>query len=486
MKPSRIFSGVLIGALAAASALLGLGSADAQTRTNAFGGLSESSDKPIDIQSEALTIYTDQYALFSGNVKAEQGGTTLRSRELKVHFVGNADGKGRGAEPAKQPADGASTTSPAQGEGESASAPAAAPAAQPAPRTEQAATPAAQPPTSTAKPVTPTEQSAAKATSEGQKAKSKDNAQGTIDEPMDIQSDLLLVHDKEKYAHFKGNVRVVQGDTRLSSAELKVNYSGGDSLAATSQPDTGSPTQITKIEAFGDVRAHLAPKGAKGSQPAKTSAKTPASPKPEAAPAPALTASGGETGAGARATVARDAPRTAPAASGDGARVSAPSRVATAEKTEPTTEVADAAPPTKKSKQISELEATGGVVITSENDETATSDWAVYNLASDLVTIGGNVVLTQKDTVLKGDRLVIDLKSGESRFENTGTTADGGGRRIRALFMPKDEGGKPEKRKNKNKTGGPGDNAAGFPQMPPASGAAVDDTEPLPIVPEYR
>jgi lipopolysaccharide export system protein LptA len=478
MKASLISSGVLIGALAAASALLGLGSADAQTRTNAFGGLSESSDKPIDIQSEALTIYTDQYALFSGNVKAEQGGTTLRSRELKVHFVGNADGKGA-AEPAKQPAAGASPTSPVQREGESASAPAAAPATQPAPRTGQPATPAAQPPASTAKPVAPTEQSAAKAPSEGQKAASKDNAQGTIDEPMDIQSDLLLVHDKEKYAHFKGNVRVVQGDTRLSSEELKVNYSGGDSLAATSQPNSGSPTQITKIEAFGDVRAHLAPKGAKP-------AKTPAKPKPEAAPPPALTASGGETGAGAPATVARDVPATAPAASGEGAPASAPGRVETVEKTEPTTEVADAAPTTKKNKQISELEATGGVVITSENDETATSDWAVYNLASDLVTIGGNVVLTQKDTVLKGDRLVIDLKSGESRFENTGTTADGGGRRIRALFMPKDEGGKPEKRKNKNKTGGPGDNAAGFPQMPPASGAAVDDTEPLPIVPEYR
>jgi lipopolysaccharide export system protein LptA len=40
--------------------------------------------------------------------------------------------------------------------------------------------------------------------------------------------------------------------------------------------------------------------------------------------------------------------------------------------------------------------------------------------------------------VLKGDRLVIDLKTGESRFENTGNTAAGG--RIRALFMPKQEG----------------------------------------------
>ncbi|MGH6833406.1 MAG: hypothetical protein ACRECM_10375, partial [Methyloceanibacter sp.] len=37
----------------------------------------------------------------------------------------------------------------------------------------------------------------------------------------------------------------------------------------------------------------------------------------------------------------------------------------------------------------------------------------------------------------KGDRLVIDLTTGESRFENTGNPATGG--RIRALFMPKQD-----------------------------------------------
>jgi lipopolysaccharide export system protein LptA len=54
--------------------------------------------------------------------------------------------------------------------------------------------------------------------------------------------------------------------------------------------------------------------------------------------------------------------------------------------------------------------------------------------------VGGNVVLTQGKNVLKGDRLVIDLKTGESRFEHTGNATAGG--RIRALFMPKQEGGK--------------------------------------------
>jgi hypothetical protein len=63
--------------------------------------------------------------------------------------------------------------------------------------------------------------------------------------------------------------------------------------------------------------------------------------------------------------------------------------------------------------------------------------------------VGGNVVLTQGENVLKGERLVIDLKTGESRFENPGSTASGG--RIRALFMPK--GGPAKDAKSDEKSG---------------------------------
>ena len=47
------------------------------------------------------------------------------------------------------------------------------------------------------------------------------------------------------------------------------------------------------------------------------------------------------------------------------------------------------------------------------------------------------MVLSQGQNVLKGDRLNIDLATGESRFENTGTTPDGS-RRIRALLLPQE------------------------------------------------
>lgn len=168
-------------------------------------------------------------------------------------------------------------------------------------------------------------------------------------EPIDIESDVLVVHDKEKYATFKGNVKAVQGTTILRAKELNVHYVGGDKLAPKPKKEGG-----------------------------------------EAATAPATKVADAQGGA---------------AAAGENA-------------------------------QITKIEAKGEVVITSDKDQTTTSDWAIYDLPAQQVTVGGNVVLTQGENVLKGDRLVIDLTTGESRFENSGNDAAGG--RIRALFMPKE------------------------------------------------
>lgn len=169
---------------------------------------------------------------------------------------------------------------------------------------------------------------------------------GSSDEPIDIESDVLVVHDSKKYATFRGNVKAVQGTTTLRAQELDVHYAGGG-------------------------RDRL-------------------------------------TGAASNAANASDN-ATVPAAVKQGAG---------------------------SGTQITKIEAKGKVVINSDDDQTTTSDWALYDVPTQLVTVGGNVVLMQGQNVLKGDRLVIDLKTGESRFENTGNTAAGG--RIRALFMPKD------------------------------------------------
>jgi lipopolysaccharide export system protein LptA len=198
---------------------------------------------------------------------------------------------------------------------------------------------------------------------------------------------VLVVHDKEKYASFKGNVKAVQGTTILRAKELKVHYVGGDKLNPGPKKEGG-----------------------------------------ETAPAPA--------------TKVADAQGGAAAAAGDNA-------------------------------QITKIEATGEVVITSEKDQTTTSDWAIYDLPAQQVTVGGNVVLTQGENVLKGDRLVIDLKTGESRFENSGNDAAGG--RIRALFMPKEAGKKEAGKKAKSGDAGADDNASDTPDTgesdkPPAAG----------------
>jgi lipopolysaccharide export system protein LptA len=430
MRPFPIPSLYVLAGLAAVF-LLCTAPAGAQNTTNAFGGLSENSDEPIDIASDELTLYTDDYALFRGNVKAVQGGTTLRARELKVHFLGHgtggSDSAGATNEEAKKPA--ATNGETAKRKGGAGPQNGTKPPAEPVKDTQPA---------------------------------SADQSQPANEDPINIQSDWLLVHDKEKYAQFKGNVRVVRGETKLRSKELLVNFAGDDSLSVVADTSESAVTtaKITKIVAKGGVRALLTPKESAGGKSAKGQAQATARAAPSSGAKPGL-ASASKGPAGAKAQGGTPG--------GGEVKAMAPSNVPASSQS--------AGPQATENRQISKLEATGEVVITSDKDETSTSDWAIYNLPSESVTIGGNVVLTQKETVLKGDRLVIDLKTGESRFENTGTAATGG-RRIRALFMPKDGGGKNKK---------PAGSESGTTASPqPTERPQTDDTEPLPLVPEFR
>jgi lipopolysaccharide export system protein LptA len=213
-------------------------------------------------------------------------------------------------------------------------------------------------------------------------------------EPINIESDVLVVHDAQKYATFKGNVKAVQGTTTLRSRELDVHYVGSGSDSLTKGPDTKGATPTPQPG---------------GAQPADTKV---ADAKPgDAKPGGASTADAKPGGAQPSGV----------GLNGDNGT------------------------------QISKIEARGDVVITSDQDQTTTSDWALYDVPAQLVTVGGDVVLVQGKNVLKGDRLVIDLKTGESRFENPGDTGTPG--RIRALFMPKDA--KPGDDDSKdNKSGG--------------------------------
>ncbi len=86
--------------------------------------------------------------------------------------------------------------------------------------------------------------------------------------------------------------------------------------------------------------------------------------------------------------------------------------------------------------QIRRLEAKGGVVVT-QKDQTATGEMASFDMRTNTVTLMGNVLVTQGQNVLRGERLVVDLTSGVSRVES-GKAGQG---RVQGLFLPGGSGG---------------------------------------------
>jgi lipopolysaccharide export system protein LptA len=394
-SPSLIAESRALAGVAALIVLFLAPPAHAQALTNTFGGLSESSNEPIDIESDALIVHAkDRSATFKGNVKAVQGSTILQANELNVHTGGEKPKEQANKEPAK-----------------------------------------------------PSENSAG-----GERKPETNQMLGISEDPMDIESDLLVVHDKEKYATFKGNVKAVQGPSTLSAGELTVNYVG-DKLASASEAtkalsaegsEGGSAAQISKLEAKGNVVITSKKDGndnvLKGerlvidverNEASFESAENAA----EGNRVRAVFNLGQAEDASSDAKTDEAKPATAETTNSSGDKSdpgNGKSEGATAGSKTP-----DADHKSKLSKgNVTKIEAKGNVIITSGKDQTTTSDWAIYDLASQSVTVGGNVVLTQGQNVLNGNRLLIDLKTGESRFENTGNTAAGG--RIRGLFMPKD------------------------------------------------
>lgn len=64
---------------------------------NAFQGFSSDRNEPVKIEANSLEIHDkDRYAIFSGNVVVQQGDSTMRSRELKVHYEGSLRGNQKG------------------------------------------------------------------------------------------------------------------------------------------------------------------------------------------------------------------------------------------------------------------------------------------------------------------------------------------------------------------------------------------------------
>jgi len=87
--------------------------------------------------------------------------------------------------------------------------------------------------------------------------------------------------------------------------------------------------------------------------------------------------------------------------------------------------------PNSAEQKIKKLDAKGDVIVT-QKDQIATGDSASFDMDKNVVTMSGNVVLTQGPNVVRGSRLVVDLTNGFSRVES-GSGKDG---RVQGLFVP--------------------------------------------------
>ncbi len=86
---------------------------------------------------------------------------------------------------------------------------------------------------------------------------------------------------------------------------------------------------------------------------------------------------------------------------------------------------------------IRRIEARGGVTVITK-DQNASGDLGVYDLKTKTITLSGNVVVSQGQNVIHGERVVVDTTTGYARVESGSTPGIAGapGGRVRALIQP--------------------------------------------------
>ena len=93
----------------------------------------------------------------------------------------------------------------------------------------------------------------------------------------------------------------------------------------------------------------------------------------------------------------------------------------------------------RNAQNIRRIEARGGVTVITK-DQNASGDLGVYDLKTKTITLQGNVVVSQGQNVIHGERVVVDTVTGTARVESGSTAAAGLGAapqsRVRALIQP--------------------------------------------------
>jgi len=88
----------------------------------------------------------------------------------------------------------------------------------------------------------------------------------------------------------------------------------------------------------------------------------------------------------------------------------------------------------QQSNNIDKISAIGNVVII-DGLQTATGDFGEYNIIDEIMELRGSVVLTKNNDVLKGDKIIYNMKTGHSTIfsDNDKKT------RVKAIFNPKNK-----------------------------------------------
>lgn len=100
-----------------------------------------------------------------------------------------------------------------------------------------------------------------------------------------------------------------------------------------------------------------------------------------------------------------------------------------------TAEAKPAATLPQGAQNIRRIEARGGVTVVTK-DQNASGDLGIYDLVAKTITLTGNVVVSQGQNVIHGERVVVDTVTGNARVESSNESGGVTPGRVRALIQP--------------------------------------------------
>jgi lipopolysaccharide export system protein LptA len=86
----------------------------------------------------------------------------------------------------------------------------------------------------------------------------------------------------------------------------------------------------------------------------------------------------------------------------------------------------------ESAQRIKRLIAIGGVIVIAK-DQKAVGDKGTFDMATNIVVLDGNVVVTQGQNVMNGDKLTVNLTSGTSKLDGV---KQQGTPRVKGVFVP--------------------------------------------------